>query len=150
MLRTPTPLIGTLGVMKMDLGYFPNFGWSDSLVLGGDRSEIVELRLIILGFLESNDAILPIHSLPFVSAHAGAKLYFVRTTETETDGFNWICPDINAKDVNGMLWALVMAEGPGHQYFDLLPKGFDLVVSFAEYGRHLWQDSVEPRLPARL
>jgi len=132
--------------MKMDLWYIPEFGWRQSLVLGGDRGEIDELRHSILGFHKSNDEILPIHSLPFVLAHAGVKLYAVRAGNIRTDGCNWVCSDSDIETIGKMLWALIIAERPGHQYFDLYPEEFELIVSFAEYGPRLWTDSAVPEL----
>jgi hypothetical protein len=122
----------------MHLGYFSDFGWNPSLLLSGDRGEVDEFRAIVAGYLGSQDQVLAVHELPFVVPHLGATLTIIRDPDYPVSGFRWVCPDKQKGEVIEALVSLVGADGSGHQYFDILPEGTDLIVSFGEWREQLW------------
>jgi hypothetical protein len=122
----------------MHLGYFSDFGGNPSLLLSGDRGEVDEFRAIVAGYLRSQDQLLAVHELPFVVPHLGATLTIIRDPDYLVSGFRWVCSHKQKGEIIEALLSLVAPDGPGHQYFDILPEGTDLIVSFGEWGEQLW------------
>lgn len=132
----------------MNMGFFNEFKGGDSVLLEGKPTEIIELAGLLARFVKSNEESLSVHALTFVKTHNFVELTVTRKIPKEGTGFWLLCARENLPSINGMLAKLAQI-GRGHQYFDLSPKGTQLVVSCGEYGSNFWRYSDEATLHSK-
>lgn len=138
------PLIQTLAIMTLHLGFFPDFKWSDSVLLSGTTHDIENLSLALGKFVESKAQQFPIHNLASIAprhyAHLFAQSATSNTHHSNQPQFSWLCASSSLPDIQGKLLALARS-GNGHQYFDLDGSDTQLVVSVGEYNDNWWQEN---------
>ena len=130
--------------MALHLGFFPDFKWSDSVLLTGTAQDIEELSLALGKFVESKEPQYPIHNLASIAPRHQAQLFAQRSTSephhSKPPQFSWLCASSSLPDIQAKLLALAHS-GNGHQYFDLESPDTQLIVSVGEYNDNWWQEN---------
>lgn len=129
--------------MTLHLGFFPDFKWSDSVLLTGNAHDIESLLLELGKFVEANENQFPIHNFASVAPRHQVQLFAQRTTQeaqhSTPSQFSWLCTSSSLSDIQAKLLALVHS-GSRHQYFDLEGVDTQLIVSVGEYSDSWWQE----------
>ncbi len=129
--------------MTLHLGFFPDFKWSDSVLLSGTTHDIENLSLALGKFVESKEQQFPIHNLASIAPRHQALLFAQRATEephhSNPAQFSWQCTSSSLSDIQAKLLTLVRSNN-GHQYFDLEGSDTQLIVSVGEYNDSWWQE----------
>ena len=128
--------------MSLQLGFYENFKFEDSVLLEGTASDIEQLAACLDAFASSQESTLAIHSLASLAPNHPAQLFVSRSIPSsppqDAAQFYWLCSSLELPAILGKLQPLVTS-GSGHQYFSLLGSSAQLVVSVGEYGPSWWQ-----------
>ena len=125
--------------MTLQLGFFTDFKWSDSVLLTGTPSDIENLSSVLGQFIESPEQQLPIHKLATIAPSHPVQLFAQRISQKlVSPNFTWLCTHESLPDIQAKLLALVHSSN-GHQYFDLEGSDVQLIVSVGEYSDSWWQ-----------
>jgi hypothetical protein len=130
--------------MPLQLGFFEDFKFGDSVLLEGSACDIEQLALHLGAFVPSQDSALAIHSIASVAPNHPVQLFVSRSAGSsppQGEGvakFSWLCSPEELPTILDMLQPLV-ASGSGHQYFNLIGSSAQLIVSVGEYGPSWWQ-----------
>ncbi|MDR3480372.1 MAG: hypothetical protein P4L91_06615 [Burkholderiaceae bacterium] len=122
----------------MNLGFFPDFKGSDSVLLSGDPAEITFLSRQLRQFVLSGDALLQVHNFVDVSPQYPAQLLASKLGQGMDFAYIWPCSPDEFETIQPKLESLAMSSF-GHQYFDLANSRARLIVSVGEYDKSWWQ-----------
>jgi hypothetical protein len=135
-------LAQALAFMTLQLGFFENFKFEDSVLLEGSAGDIEQLAAYLEAFAYSQESVLAIHTFASVASNHPAQLFVSRSVRNPPPQgaaqFYWRCSTEELPTILGMLQPLVTS-GSGHQYFNLIGSSAQLVVSVGEYGPSWWQ-----------
>ena len=125
----------------MNLGYFPDWNGSRTLLLGVSDDETPKLIAMFRLFASSHLNQWLLHTSPEVTAHNGAELHVVKLPARGSAAPQLACGESEIFQVIDLLEGLAEPGTSGHQYFDLSPPEYELVVSQAEYPSSLWESA---------
>ena len=127
----------------MNIGYFENFKFGNTVLLDCAIHEISW----VLAEIKSSVNVLQ-HSR-LICSEVGklstdpVSLYVVASKISadmqKTNRFHWLVSVDQPEEVEAMLNVLI-SSGSGHQYFDLLQRDIQLVVSVGEYREGWWRE----------
>lgn len=123
----------------MRLGYFEGFKGVNSVLVSLDPADISQVRLALKAAMTG--ARVALHDLADVSRRYPAHVFICRdevATAAEEGHFLWVMGDEQRADADSMLEALEHCES-GHQCFQLLPVGVELMISVGEYDGAWWR-----------
>jgi hypothetical protein len=122
--------------MATRLGYFRGFKGGNTVLLALDRADVSVLCRSIAAAV-NNEEPLAIHEMALVAKQHAVRLFVYSESMCVSVGEgNWAW-SIDLEDVDPKL--KVLEHGNGHQYFDLEPKGTQLIVSVGEYDEQWWE-----------
>jgi len=120
------------------VGYFEGFKGQDTLLIDGDTEGLSQLARSLTGLIAGDRDVLPLHSLPFVSAPNGVELSAHCATKDlgmlrRPNGFEW---RRSARGWAGVVEQVlgVKEQGKCHQYLDAPSDEVVVMVSSGEYG----------------
>lgn len=125
----------------MRLGFFPSFKDCDSVLLAADTDGVRALLSAIGSAVANPGDSVPVHDIAQVSVKHPALLYIAGTPKAirsaPADTYYLDVSGSARLNIESLLEPLLTATS-GHQYFDLVPKSFTLVVSVGEYDSSWW------------
>jgi len=128
--------------MTLQLGFFEDFKFKDSVLLEGSAGDIEQLAAYLDAFVSSQESVLAIHTFASVAPNHPAQLFVSRSARSSpprgASQFYWWCSPEELPTILGKLQPLVTS-GSGHQYFNLMGSSAQLIVSVGEYGPSWWQ-----------
>jgi hypothetical protein len=120
----------------MNLGFFPAFKWTDTVLLEVEPFEIEPLSQRLNEAASSPGRVLELHHTAKVSRRHPVELYAGHSAP-KPGGHLWRCTPSEVGEISGRLEAL--AKGSvAHHYFELVDSEAQLLLCVGEYGQQWW------------
>ena len=126
----------------VDIGFFPNFKESDTLLLVSEPEALDQIASIAQSLSVLGSSPVELHTLPFVNAH-GVSVYAtlgeadvgIRREGTQ---FTWVRSSEGWRSVSELVRLLRRCPA-GHQYLDGPADEVTVMLSVGQYSKGIWQ-----------